>query len=689
MKRMKKIILLSILACAFFLPGIANAKENPVIENFFTDITVLENGDMKVKELIALRGEYNGFERIINYRNLTAKKFVDNMEYSFEGSDIYNGNGMELIKIQEIEIPNEHIDFSLLNQKGVDFSKVLSADNGDKRVYVQTIRFDGLTYRLYNKSKGDTLGFYLEYIVKNVGIKHTDVAEIGWNLMGTELSNDIENYEARIHIPGNQTELRAWAHGPLNGNIELVGKDEIKITVKDLPRNTAFDTRFVFDLGVLKTSVKSTSTEALPLILSVEKGRAEEANRQREAFINQQVTITKNVLDKAEKSLRPSDVEKAEEQLMVLASYTKEGEYPALLKRYQEIKKKSDARLQMLNISFGGACIAYLSGMLYLIYRVYHKYDKEYSIQKIDYFRDIPNNYGPACVTYLMKKKTVSEDVSATLLNLISDKVITYEKIDKKNYKLIYHEPKRELLEEESILIDWMFGSKIDGTETTLKEFQDTAKKSYDGFLGHYEKFKRVVLKHGRSLKFYEEQSVSGGPIFASLLGFVIGIIGFYFEIFFLIPIAFIIIGIASLIYFVQIEKRTMFGREEYEKWTALKRFLKDFGNFETKDLPDMILWEKFLVYAYVFGCSKELEKTMKLKLNEMTELNGSMYTPDFFDMMVFSHVTNNLVSSSIGNAYAARTAATTGSTSSSGGFGGGFSSGGGSFGGGGGGGSF
>ncbi|MBS7020622.1 MAG: DUF2207 domain-containing protein [Firmicutes bacterium] len=688
MKRIKKIILLSILVGALIFPRVGKAKETPVIENFFTDITVLENGNINVKEFIALNGEYNGFERVIKFRNSLAPRF-NGTEASFEGSDIYNGDAIRLTKVKEIDVPNGTLDFSIINQDGTFFSKVNSADNGDKRVYTQVSTLNGETYRLYNKSDGETLGFYLEYTVTNVAIKHSDVAEIGWNLMGNELANDIENYEARIHIPNNQNELRAWAHGPLNGNIELVSKEEIKITVKNLFGNTAFDTRFVFDLNVIPKSTKWSHVTALDKILSVEERRAEDANQRRQAYIQEQIITTTKALDKAEKSLRPSDVRNAEQELNILAPYTKEGEYSALLKRYQEIKKKSEDRQTLLNISFGGACIAYLLGMIYLVYRIYHKYDKEYSTQKIDYFRDIPNNYGPACVTYLMKKTTVNEDVSATLLNLISDKVITYEKIDKKNYKLVYHETEREFFEEESILIDWMFGSKKDGAETTLKEFQDSAKDSYTSFLNQYEDFKKAVLKHGRSLNFYEEKNVSGGAIFASLLGFVIGIIGFYFEIYFLIPIIFVIIAIATLIYFVQIRKRTMFGRVEYEKWSALKRFLKDFGNFETRDLPDMILWEKFLVYAYVFGCSKELEKTMKLKLNEMSELNQAAYGPDFFDIMVFTHVTNNLVTSSIGNAYATKATASGGNSSSAGGFGGGFSSGGGSFGGGGGGGSF
>ena len=689
MKKIKTITYLFLFTCVLFLAGFQTfkASETPVIDHFYSDITVLENGDLNVKELIILNGEYNGFERIINYRNEYAPSF-DGTESSFEGSDIYNGDKIELSRIAEVEIPNDY-DFSLINQPGKSFQKVSSASNGDKRKYIVTTKSNGEAYRMYNENNGGALGFYLEYTVKNVAIRHTDIAEVGWNLMGNELSNRIHNYEAHIHIPNNQTELRAWAHGPLNGNIKLIDKTEIQLTVSDIFPNTAFDTRFVFDLTAIPNSNKTTNVTALPMILNVETKKAEEANRLREEFIDGQFQIVKMALDKVESTKRPSDLNEAQEQLNILASYTTEGEYPALKQRYDEIKEIVDARMKTLNTVFGGIAIIYVIAMIIYVYRIYLKYDKELKVPHIEYFRDIPNNYGPACVDYLFKRKIDNNSFSATLLNLISDKVIRYEKIDKKNYKIIYHDNVRPLLEEEEKLITWVFEEKTDGKETTLEAFKKKA-KSYSSFISDFELFKKTALQHAKSLNFYETQTLKGIPILTSVVGFVLGFLCIYMEVG-LFSIIFFLVGIASLIYFVSIQKKAKLGREEYEKWSALKRFLQDFGKFDTKDLPDMILWEKFLVYAYVFGCAKELEKTMKIKMNEMgaTPVAGYYYDPSFTDMLIFSHVMNRTLNSSITSAYNARSAASSGNYSSGGGFGGGFSAGGGSFGGGGGGGSF
>ena len=129
--------------------------------------------------------------------------------------------------------------------------------------------------------------------------------------MGNELSNRILNYEAHIHIPNNQTELRAWAHGPLNGNIELIGKDELKITVSNIFPNTAFDTRFVFDLNVVPGSMKTSNMNALSMILNIEEQKALEANQQREKMVQFQIETVKEKLEIVEQSLKESDLKNA------------------------------------------------------------------------------------------------------------------------------------------------------------------------------------------------------------------------------------------------------------------------------------------------------------------------------------------------------------------------------------------
>ena len=134
------------------------------------------------------------------------------------------------------------------------------------------------------------------------------------------------------------------------------------------------------------------------------------------------------------------------------------------------------------------------------------------------------------------------------------------------------------------------------------------------------------------------------------------------------------------------INKENRKGIEHFARWKAFKKFLNDFGTFELKELPEIELWERYLVYATIFGLADKVEKAMNVKIKEigpMSTYNG-VYIHNYIQIAP-------VINSSIRSAYSgAQTAITRAHASASGGSfgggGGGFSSGGG-FGGGGGGG--
>ena len=126
----------------------------------------------------------------------------------------------------------------------------------------------------------------------------------------------------------------------------------------------------------------------------------------------------------------------------------------------------------------------------------------------------------------------------------------------------------------------------------------------------------------------------------------------------------------------------------------ALKHFMEDFGTMDEKELPEIIVWEKYLVYATVLGCADKLQKDMKTRFDQMN-ITESTY-PDFYylgyyDHMFLHHSLTRSISSGIHQTYTNSISSNVAnSISSSGsGFGGGAVGGGGSFGGGGGGGHF
>ena len=636
---MKKIYGLIILLILLLMPTPVHALREG-ISNYYIDATVLENGDLHVKELIVLNGTFNGFERIINFRNLNAPLF-DGKLASFEGSDIYNGSDIILTSIKDILI-DKNINFSYIYNQGDRFQEAILAIPGDYGVYTVTPTVDqnGKTFKIFNpstRSNGTLInerGFYIEYVIKNMGIVYQDVAELGWNVFSDQLTEYVNHLEIHINIPNNKTLLRAWAHGPLNGTIDLVGKTKLIVKIDDLNAATAMDVRFMFDKEVIKNSTKIENIDGKDNILKVEKGRADKANNAR-------------------------NIEKIKYYGMTVLS------------------------------------ILWMIGLIPLIIYVYNRFDKERSSTfKTKYFRDFPANYGPEIVGYLFNHSIGSEDLSASIVNLVTKKVIAFEEVEKKKYLFKLVGADLPMTKAETKLTTWLFGSIGDGSQVTMEQINKNAKGEYEAFLKNFGEWKNLALTEAKEMNFFEKLGLKKFNAFIyGLAGIGLAIINFNLMIHLELSTIIIIAGIFAAIYFLSVTKRTVNGNEDYVRWKGLKNFLNDFGKFSNRDLPNVVLWEKYLVYALVFGNADKLAKTMSIKFTEIYGNQASVGN-HMFDIYYMNNIMNmnrsinSGLNNAVNTAVNTRTAAQSRS-SSSGGFGGGFSSGGGSFGGGGGGGRF
>ncbi len=682
---MKK-YLLFIMLLFFFCP--INIKAIEGIDNFYIDATVLNNGDIKVREVFVMNGSYNGMERIINYKNLLAQEFDPNKDY-YGGSSIHNGSGITIDEVGAIDIYNNY-GYEIINKKIDVFKYNKNASKGDYGYYYNDDASNGTTLTIFNPSRKNK-AFYIEYTLSNMGIKHNDVAEIGWNLFD-EMREYINHFEMYIHIPNNQNELRVWAHGPLQGVSEILDRNTVKVTVDNLSAYTAIDVRLTFDLQVIANSNKTTNVNALDKIIYYEQNQAEIANQEREEAQKLLLKEATRLVEKAEKNKTRSSYNEAQNYLDF---YIISGE------EKQALQNRLDAVLKMIeNKESRNRKILYslwaiwLFGLVYVIYDKYRKYDKEYKA-KFDgkYYRDFPNTYGPEIVEYLFEHKIDSKGLSSAILNLIADKVIKLETEEKK-HTLIYNQEGRNLKPSDQELLNWLFVKVGDNNRVTLDEFKNSGKK-YESFLEHYNNWKSEAEKEAVNYGFYENNSskIFDLKIIYVLLGIIISIVLLINRATVLNLILSIAITVMVFIYLGFIKKRTIKGNEEYAKWKGLKNFISDFGRFQERDLPDIHLWEKYLVYAHVFGLSKKLAKTMQIKIKDMNYDN--VVVGDFTDTIIhinlmssINQTIDNSVAKALSNANSAYAAAHSSSSSGLGG-GGGFSSGGGSFGGGGGGGRF
>ncbi|MFS1663253.1 DUF2207 family protein [Streptococcus sp. zg-JUN1979] len=55
-------------------------------------------------------------------------------------------------------------------------------------------------------------------------------------------------------------------------------------------------------------------------------------------------------------------------------------------------------------------------------------------------------------------------------------------------------------------------------------------------------------------------------------------------------------------------------GRERLYQWRSFSNMLRDIGNFERAELESIVIWNRLLVYATLFGYGDEVEKALKIR---------------------------------------------------------------------------
>lgn len=627
---MKKLLFFIIMIT--ILPFCVDAKVDDVdydVKALYVDANILENGNMHVKELIVLKGSFNGYERELYINN---SKLNSNKEINFEHDAIYNPKDINLITASAKKINS--LSFKKINENYDPFREVVIDAVGSNNVFNQRKDNTQLIIRTYESCSNCQVGFYYEYEVESSIVIHEDVAELYYEFIGSEFTDNIGEVEVRINLPEKDSsdDFLIWAHGNLQGEIKYNDKkDGAIVKIEKLNAKNTVDVRMTFDKELITdtSNLNKSGVKALPSILKVEEKRAETANKERKRIRRTYYGILYSALI-----------------------------YVILL-------------------------------IIYFIY-ILVKYDREYKTDfDHKYNREFIEDYDVEVIDYLMSQSITPNAMSASIMNLIYKKKISATALEKSDYSL-------ELLsrdnvsEAETKLIEFLFDTVAKGNVLTLNELKKYAKsqKTYSKFNSSYTKWKNTVMAIGIKQNFYEKNNkVRVKGILFGVLGIFISVISIVSIDEFALSHLTMIPAIFFIIYVSLFRKKTLKGINHYKRWTAFKNFLNDFGTFEDKDLPEVALWERYLVYAVIFGLANKVQKAMNVKINELEEKG---YDTTLFDIaylhshLNMSHVINSSISTAVSNA---TTAAVANSSSSSGsGFGGGFSSGGG-FGGGGGGG--
>lgn len=395
-------------------------------------------------------------------------------------------------------------------------------------------------------AKNTTRTYKISYKIIDAIKNYNDCSEFYWQFISTDSEIPADLVKGTIKLPvavANKEDLKVWAHGPLNGNIQIVSNDTVEFEVQDFDENTMLEARVVTPTNVFYSNQNVNNQVKLNSILEQEQKWADEANAKRE-----------------------------------------------------ELAKQEQQRKTLFTI---GMIITNIIGVVVTIIVIkkiikYHKILKETPIvkpeQEFEYYRDIPNESAtPAQAGFLYYFKNsglqynMSKIISATMLDLCMKKYIEFEVIPGKKEQIkviIKNEDIKKLSEDEKMVYELL--QKIPKKDTdsfTMKEFERYASSHSSSILNSFNKIEKIAKETAKQEGNYDEELIkkqnswsSQGVVYAFL-----AVISIFIMQLLIIP------SIIAAVYCFKLSSRynrlTQKGVNEKAMWVGLKKIYGRFFN--------------------------------------------------------------------------------------------------------------
>lgn len=491
--------------------------------------------------------------------------------------------------------------------------------------------------------------YKISYTVKDAITKYNDYAELYWQFVGSTFEVDANKITGTILLPSNvdnKDEIKVWGHTKdLNGTIYATDTNKIEFEVDNFKNGTYVEVRTLFPTNLITTTGRIKNQNALDNVVKEETKWANKANASRK----RQEWMDKNF------------------------KYVLFGAWLGLN--------------ILLGVFFFKKTIKYWKKLKGL--------DKFEPTTKLEYYRDLPDEDSTPGEAYKTMNENVTEFTdqnfgkifSATVLDLTLRGYIEIQQEKKTLGKdIVTITLKKQVsdglpINEERIMTFIIKATNKKDT-ITLKELEKYIKNNpskIESLLTEtYSSVDNQLIGKGIissiGQKEYKEYKEKAGAYIGSTIFFIM-FISFFVEKF-IFPLLILII---NAILCSRIVKRinilTQKGVDTKEQWKGLKKYMEDFSLLKEREIPELVIWEKYLVYATVMGIADKVIKQLKIVYPNFEEMTNSIGTYTCMNVMMhtdFSSSFSSAISSSI-------TSATASSSYSSGsGGGGGFSGGGG-----------
>lgn len=575
------------------------------------------------------------------------------------------------------ELPEEYVDGLKVTYDVKSVSQIL--DNGQEIPYTETSKMywedydytrNSTMYWHHSKGSGrypdndesvliyipwtyhEKMTFKIVYSLNNAALKYNDCSELYLSMYSGNTIKKLNSYKAQILIPNDimPSTYHAYTFGTANTRIPFTKSSSI---------NPGYQTFSInLDKSELKFNYHNRYIEFCLLAYGKDKH-----------------IFTQNAPDN-----RYSDENVLDECLA-------ENEY------YETENEKYNTYKKLLLIS--AIILAFLTIITAIrkYRKIKEKYNLYTPETDYEYFRDIPSDLDPIFASELVfmkdpfnPNKEKQEEYAAVLLSLVRKQ---YIKIEKNSYyadwnndnTIISIEPTQTTCETSDSIyapdyspkpiyktINTNTGDTLEPLTTSerlylelltrhtkhtnsisISMFQDKINSDYEytnAFVKDMEKKPTlengVIHRYFQSINYDEPRnklniSSKLSLTLALILLFIVNWIS-YFTPMALSFGAYTILGIALLWKYFYLEIKasnsvlfTQYGINEQAKWVGLYNFLNSDTLIHEKEVHDLVLWEKYLIYATAFGISEKVVNAIKihainLDIEKSYVLNRSSY---------------------------------------------------------------
>ncbi len=308
-------------------------------------------------------------------------------------------------------------------------------------------------------------------------------------------------------------------------------------------------------------------------------------------------------------------------------------------------KQKTGEILTILFSVLGGLLVLLGAFSIYYFKKIYVKVKGEYP----PFVREIPEGERPAAMAHFFyhykwgtqKKKNRGNMISATILDLTRKGYLALEPDpeDKDDYTIrildVYKVMKKALESYELSILNLLedVSAYYDYRPFTMKEFKKYARgnavrvnDAINYFLRESEaqkKSKVYVINKGIT-----PSRVASLAVFSLIAGLFLFLAVDYAT---FLGLGMFIFAILLIIGRPNAKKLNADGEAKYMQAKGLEAFMLNFTNLAEHEIPKMLLWEEYMVFATMMGISEQVLKELKLKYPELLEKNNQNVTSDFY----------------------------------------------------------